>query len=238
MLFLSLNKIIMEIILRKLISLFAMKKTHLMFALVSVLNVGALNGVVSTVLLTSPMGDSSDIGFAGNTLGFAFTTPPVTPILVDGLGAFDHLGDGLATETPVGLWSADKVLVVAVTVPSGVGGDASGRYFFADVTPTLLSVNSTYIIGAYYTPDNDDDIGKAPTSFGPAAPGFTTVNTNTKFVNNVVSLTFPGSTNSIVRLTANLSYTVVPEASSYASLMMCLMGFWLISRLVTRVNGH
>jgi fibronectin-binding autotransporter adhesin len=98
----------------------------------------------------------------GLTVGWSFT--PKANIWVTGLEVFDFNDYNQQIQTlheshRVAIWSPENtsVPVVSAIVPSGTAAAMLGTSFReVPVTPTLLSANKTYVIGAYYDPSNSD----------------------------------------------------------------------------------
>lgn len=100
------------------------------------------------------------------TLGFQFRA--TSDIRVTALGAFDYLGDGLATSHQVGLWSAEggEPLAVAL-VPAGADGVLLGQFRYVAIAGLTLSAGADYVVAAseYYGEINDIYAGSVPVSF-------------------------------------------------------------------------
>jgi hypothetical protein len=99
-------------------------------------------------------GDPSGYFISGNsnlTFGAAFTVGS-QPIRVTALGVFDTGQDGLLDNHQVGLWGS-STLLSSTTVPSGTGTQLLGFYRYVPITPLILSANTTYTVGAFYSVD-------------------------------------------------------------------------------------
>src|SRR5438045_2589426 len=77
------------------------------------------------------------------TTGFRFH--PESDVKVTALGAFDYLGDGLATPHQVAIWSANggKLLATA-TVTSGTTSPLLGAFRYATISDLSLTANTEY----------------------------------------------------------------------------------------------
>lgn len=100
------------------------------------------------------------------TVGFQFRA--TSDIRVTALGAFDYLGDGLATTHQVGLWGAEGGAPLAVAlVPAGADGVLLGQFRYVAIAGMTLSAGADYIVAAseFYGEINDIYAGAVPVSF-------------------------------------------------------------------------
>lgn len=75
---------------------------------------------------------------------------------VDGLGVWDYLGDGLAQDHLVGIWTDDGRILGSGHVKAGTAHPLEDGFRMA-CTPTItLAKGSTYRIAAFYDLDNTD----------------------------------------------------------------------------------
>ena len=85
-------------------------------------------------------------------------------ITIDGLGFWDHNSDGLVGDHEVGLWNSDGSMLLASTTVTNASstpeanGAGPGRWLFNDINDLTLGVGS-YVIGAFFTPNNSDVAG-------------------------------------------------------------------------------
>lgn len=87
---------------------------------------------------------------SSRTVGWTFTvngTAPGDNISVIRLGTYDHLGDGLGSNHPIGLWDSSGTLLVDATIPAGSGSVLDGGYRYVDIAPIELQAGQTYTIG-------------------------------------------------------------------------------------------
>ena len=153
------------------------------------------------------------------TLGFRFRAD--SAFTVTSLGAFDYLGDGLATAHTVGIWSLNGGTPLAIaTVPSGSSAPLLGAFRYATISDLTLSANTEYIIGASDFYGQVSDIYPyAPQGFS-TAPGVTFM-ASRETENGAVGLVFPQSSDLLTGgapLAANFQFIAVPEPSAAALL--------------------
>jgi hypothetical protein len=161
------------------------------------------------------------LGFSGSpennnviqfTIGWEFNVSQ--PIVVDGLGYWDRLANGLASAHDVAIWTAGGGLVTSATVPNGTGGALIDSFRYVSTTPTTL-VPGTYVIGGYSA--SGDLVADQASSIS-TIPQIT-------FVKNRAT---PGSGGGIIFPTSTLpsqgqgffgpNFTVVPEPGCFAVL--------------------
>jgi hypothetical protein len=124
------------------------------------------------------------------SMGYLFQA--TTNLQVVGLGAFDFLGDGLATSHQVGLWTSAGTLIASTTVQSGTASTLQGHFRYESIaSPVTLTTGMTYVVGA--------------ANFGPEDPWAT----NTQGAFSAPGITylqdrFLGFTNSFVMPTRTL----------------------------------
>ena len=81
------------------------------------------------------------------TLGFRFRAD--FDLRITSLGAFDHLGDGLATTHIVAIWPVDgNAPLESVMIAAGTRAPLLGAFRYAAVSNLILSANTDYIVGA------------------------------------------------------------------------------------------
>jgi len=106
------------------------------------------------------------------TLGFRFRAD--SDLKITALGAFDYLGDGLATTHIVGIWPTNGGAPLAtVTIPSGTNAPLLGAFRYATVSNVMLSAHTEYIIGASDFYGEDADIYPYDPQGFSTAPGVT-----------------------------------------------------------------
>jgi hypothetical protein len=132
-------------------------RTRLIASIASIcfLALGNQNARAQILAVESTYSPGSDYGYGPDvTYGWKFTVGN-TPIEVSHLGFFDVQLNGLVDSHQIGIWDTAGNLVVQDTVPSGTAGSLVGAYRFEPVSPTLLSANTTYHIGAHFPSLND-----------------------------------------------------------------------------------
>jgi hypothetical protein len=115
----------------------------------------ALAAIEALTITTPHLGGISNPPF---TLGWNFTVDE--DITLVQLGLYDHNGDGLADAHGIGLWSSGGSLLRSVSIFDGVGDPSNGEltatnFRYRDVDPLLLTVGSTYYLGATYASSRD-----------------------------------------------------------------------------------
>lgn len=154
------------------------------------------------------------------TLGFRFRAD--SDLTVSSLGAFDYLGDGLATAHMVGIWSLNGGAPLAVaTVASGSSAPLLGAFRYGAIVDLTLSANTEYIIGASDFYGQDFDIYPyAPHAFSTASG--VTLLASRESASGAAGLVFPESSEILgggAPLAANFQFVAVPEPSGY--LLLC-----------------
>lgn len=149
------------------------------------------------------------------TLGFRFRAD--SDLTVTSLGAFDYLGDGLATAHTVGIWSLNGGAPLAVaTVSSGSSAPLLGAFRYAAISGLTLSANTEYIIGASDFYGQEFDIYPyAPQGFS-TAPGVTFL-ASRETTSGAAGLVFPEFGEILgggAPLAANFQFVAVPEPST------------------------
>ena len=168
-------------------------------------------------------------------------------LLITRLGVFDGGGDGLAISHEVGVWLRNPggntgTLLMSATVPAGTVAPLIDGFRWVEIAPLLISFNTVYSIGAYYS-DGDVDLLTTP-----AAPVFThdigQVVQNGRFAYGP-GLAFPYIYRSSAEgqigerfYAANFRYEVVPEPSLGLLLVSGLAYLFLRRRRsVSRLGG-
>ena len=120
--------------------------------------------LASTMAIGFPDEPTNSWVWPGATIGWGFTTS--TDILVDGLGVWDELGDGLAEGHAVGIWALDGTLLTSAIVGSGTANPLDNSFRWVDIPSFSLNAGS-YVVGAYFS-DNSDR-GAALTNYTTAS---------------------------------------------------------------------
>jgi hypothetical protein len=124
------------------------------FAYFTILGVGlAVTSSAGAGVLAMDMPNPRAISGTFNaTLGWSFTANEA--IVVDGLGFWDFLSDGLIFPHQVGLWNSDgTVLLASTTIAAGTGSELIREFRFEAITPVQLVAGQEYVLGAFMTPD-------------------------------------------------------------------------------------
>jgi hypothetical protein len=105
-------------------------------------------GAVPLVTLT---GGSAVGCFGGNdTCGFDFTTG-ASALVIDGLGIYDSLSNGLAESHQIGVWRfSDGALIASGTVGAGTSGVLINGFRYVGIPDVTLAAGTRYIVGAFY----------------------------------------------------------------------------------------
>ncbi|HEY4285434.1 MAG TPA: LamG-like jellyroll fold domain-containing protein, partial [Chthoniobacterales bacterium] len=99
----------------------------------------------------------------GFTLGTRFTVGSQNET-VSAVGAWDgpnsggSIGDGLQASKPVAIWDSSGNVVASATVPAGTGGLLVGQFRYVAISPVTLLANQQYILGAYYSSGDPDQL--------------------------------------------------------------------------------
>jgi PEP-CTERM motif len=149
------------------------------------------------------------------TSGFRFRAD--ADLTVTSLGAFDYLGDGLATAHTVGIWSLNGGTPLATaTVPAGSAASLLGAFRYTAIPGLTLSANTEYIIGASdYFGQVSDIYPFDPQGFS-SAPGVTFL-ASRGTLSGAAGLVFPQFGDLLpagAPLTANFQFVTVPEPSA------------------------
>jgi hypothetical protein len=141
-------------------------------------------------------------------------------IIVDALGMYDIDGDGLLTETTVGLWTDSGVLISSTVIPSGASAPLTSGFRFQSITPIQLTSGQAYVLGA--TLKNDGDRARFGVSDLVVAPEFTYSGTRVSSPGS--GFAFPEPLPAVARGTfgPNLMFTVIPEPST---IMFAVLAF-------------
>lgn len=181
----------------------------------------------------SPFGNVPD----GLTFGYFFTAD-TTSELVTALGVWDEGGDGLGSSHAVGLWDENKNLLASATVPSGTAGTLDNGFRYTPIAGVVLDPGKTYVLGAFYSPNNTDPIAQVTI----ATPGANYTLGFPHFA-EAGSLTFPDTENSPVydayfgpnAKTTSVPSTSVPDTTNTLALsVMGLLGVALAGRRLQR----
>jgi hypothetical protein len=152
------------------------------------------------------------------TVGFQFRAE--FDINVTALGAFDYLGDGLATSHLIGIWAVGggPPMVIA-TIPSGTNTPSLGQFRYVTIPGLSLSAQSEYIIAAsdFYGTANDIYASVVP------VPAFSTASAVT-FLGARLAAEGPGLVFPTVHFEplspatfgANFQFVPVPEPATWA----------------------
>lgn len=121
------------------------------FRAVATNTLGTINGVILSFLATDTsvgyaFSNSTSLGGGYGTFGSEFRV--TTACTLTHLGTYDHGQDGLAANTPVGLWSASGVLLASTTVLTNDPLNGNSRYH-ALGNPVTLTADTNYVIGAF-----------------------------------------------------------------------------------------
>jgi hypothetical protein len=141
--------------------------------------VGAPAGATTAISLASPgtLFDSSPY-----SLGFAFSV--TADVNLVGLGAYDHLGDGLEAPAEVALWTGTStVATLSAVVPSGTAAALEGAFRFAPVAPLRLHAGEVYVVAAYVD-------GSTATSFGLGQGGAASVDSRVTLLGDRFGVSF------------------------------------------------
>lgn len=101
-----------------------------------------------------------------NNIGWSFSV--TSNVTIDGLGLFDYQADGLINSHQVGLWNSAGTLIAQTVVFTGATPYASasnaGQWLVVDIAALTLTVGD-YVIGAFYSDNDDDPIAAIATGF-------------------------------------------------------------------------
>ena len=168
------------------------------------------------------------------THGWAFTTNEM--ISVTHLGWFDGrgrgqtgqtgtVGDGLASNHPLAIWTSNGNLVVSSSVRTT--NPLEDQFRYREISPTLLNANTTYIVAGLSL--SGSSVRDAMASSSPAVDLDFDVDPTVTFVGGRIKSTssqleFPGNDEGPLQLGPNFKFFVVPEPSSLA-ICSVLVGF-------------
>jgi len=196
-------------------------KTLLATALLAVSAPSAAFAAVAVTL------DTPGLEYGGGlyTLGFEFSVDQ-PGYVIDQLGVYDNLGDGLIADAQIGIWDLSGVLLASTTIAAGEG-TLVNLFRFQDIDPLELVAGERYLIGSFTT-----DLAS---SLGTGQGGTGSLNSlvtfyNDRFSNFNSAFSIPDTTNDTggqwLGANFNLSLAnVVPEPASWA---MMIAGFALV----------
>lgn len=204
-------------------------KKLLAFALLCTVASPALSQ--TAVTLTTP---GSEYGGGQYTLGFEFSLGNNS--VIDSLGVYDNLGDGLTAPASIGIWDLAGNLLTSTTISAG-SGTLDGLFRFQSISPFAVTANTHYIVGAYTT-DLATSLNTGQGGTGSIDPNVTIYRDRYSNFNGTFS--FPTQTDNNVGawLGGNFQFnSAVPEPSTWA---MMLFGFGAVGFAVRRRrdSGH
>ena len=148
--------------------------------------------------------------------GFDFT--PTADLLVTALGWYDHDGDGLLHDHPVGVYvtGTQALAAPAATVTTSSPLDPATSFRFAAVTPFTLTSGTTYTVVGYGEGPVFDPYVRDPVGGITFGPGIEYVRHRTSRSNGLEFPTAAGEAGLIQDLYfgPNFQYTVIPEPAS------------------------
>ena len=169
----------------------------------------------------------SDSTLVNGVDGFDFT--PTAGLSVGALGWYDHHGDGLLHDHPVGIYvTATRTLAApAATVTTSGPLDPATSFRFAAVAPFTLTAGTTYTVVGYgqgpaFDPYVSDPVGGI--TFG---PGINYVRHRTSRAGGLEFPTTAGEVGLIqdLYLGPNFQYAIIPEPAS-ALLFLGAASLW------------
>ena len=99
------------------------------------------------------------VGSSLNNVGWQFSVS--STITVTSLGVFDVNPAGLAENHEVGIWNSSGTLLASTTVTNAStmvsSASGAGNWLFQGISPLTLGAG-TYVIGAFYSANNTDDV--------------------------------------------------------------------------------
>jgi len=177
----------------------------------------AFTPVEAQILLTDTPGTGFTTAYTGSyNLGYQFSVG-ATALSVSSLGFYDMDLNGLADSHQVGLWRTDGSLLASVNISSGLHLLDHGFAFEHLAAPVLLDANTDYVLGAYWPSTADKVYADFFAGSQPLFTGATLVGSRLQSVRDP-GLEFPSrfDPNGFAWIGANLTYSPVPEPSTYA----------------------
>ena len=173
--------------------------------------------------LVTPTGFTPAPSGGAFTMGFAFTVGANT--FLNGLGAYDHLGDGFPAPMTVGLWDGAGTLLQQATVTSA--DPLIGSFRYTTLSSYALTAGTTYIVGAFRYAGSGETYA---TGFGPnsTAPGVTILGAR---YSDTGSFAFPNvsvGTNGYYGANALVGAAVTAGVPEPATWLMMILGFGMI----------
>jgi hypothetical protein len=192
-----------------------------------------------------------DMGGGVSTFGWQFTAR--SDIQISSLGLYDNPsafdggfpGDGLLDSHEIGIWDvADpSIPLVSALIPAGTGVPLLNGFRFVDIGPVTLSANHDYVIAALYPSQDPISQDETTGSFGGFDnPDFVlTVSPKIEFggyrANPDVSIfAFPEYYEPGVLYAFGPNFTIVPEPSSLALILLGLMALLLSCKVPIRLG--
>jgi hypothetical protein len=166
---------------------------------------------------------------------------PTSDLLVTGLGYYDHQGNGLGHNHPVGIYDTLTQTLVApsITISGSSPLDATTSFRFEDVTPFILHSGVSYTLAGYTEGPNPD-----PYIFNPA--NGLIIGTGVNFVaarnGRSTGLIFPTASSQqgvLQDVTAgpNFRYTVIAAVPEFGSCYLLAPAIGGLIALRYRRNG-
>lgn len=121
-------------------------------------------GVTPGVHAASASFSINSVNWYGNSYytpqsaGYVFT--PQSDIIVDSLGFFDYLGDGLGESHKVGIFESMGTLLSSAVIQSGTSSQLIEDFRYTDIVPLTLLAGQNYTVAALFL-TNADVIGYA-----------------------------------------------------------------------------
>lgn len=178
----------------------------------------------------------AEYGGGSYTLGFEFSVSGSQ--MIDALGVYDNLGDGLSSDASIGLWDTSGNLLTSTSILAG-GGTLDGLFRYNAITPFALSAGTHYVVGAF-TRDLASSLNTGQGGSGSINPLVTIYGDRYSNFNNAFS--FPGTSDSNVSgawLGANFNLasqnSAVPEPGTWA---LMLVGFGLVGAGMRRQKAN
>lgn len=201
--------------------------------------IASFSSLKAQILLTDSPGTGFTTSYFGSyNLGYQFLVGD-TSLSVSSLGFYDLGLDGLANNHQVGLWRTDGSLLASVNISRGLHLLDHGFAFENLAAPVLLDANTEYILSAYWPSPADRVYADFFAGSQPLFIGATLVGSRLNPLGDS-ELKFPtiSSTNGFAWIGANLTYTPVPEPSTYALFGgMFLVGLTIVNSRRRRLRS-